>query len=667
LRVLKTPGEAAIDEVLQMGRLPARMRAQLRETAFICSGPVRPAGQAQISLAVSSAVESSNLVRDILATAVGLGLVVGLVEGTSLWALQRLRWLRGPITFLGGSLDAIWVSTLFDLLLFGGVGLALILLARLVPRFPLKGLSAFVLACLTIFDWLALPLLGRIRIYGVMILAVGLAVEATRQYQKREDAVARFWRQNLPRLGALALLVVAGIPGGMWLQEQIAVARLPQAAPDTPNILVIVVDTLRADHLSGYGYARPTSPNLDRLAEQGVLFENAFSTSPWTKPSHASLLTGRYPHEHGADAAWPLDGRYPTIGEALQTLGYRTGAFSANYETFNRISGLGRGFQHFEDFFRSVSNMVAHTFYGRMAEYYLLHHALGLEYRIDRSRASGINRSVLRWIDEGRGKPFFALLNYYDSHAPYIPPQPYRSQFSQEREPGGRINTDWGMDHIYVPMTPEQLQGEVDAYDGAIAYVDDHIGKLLAELQRRGLTQNTLVVITSDHGESFGEHGLLEHNNSLYREVIHVPLIFWWPGRIPAGARITQIVTNAALPATLLDLIGGDEGAMFPGPSLAQLWEEPDVHRDWPYPLAEVAQIPWVPPQHLTSLGAMKSVLSPQWQYIEHEILGAELYDWQNDRGESHNLIKYPEMQPVVDRLRTYLKTLLASASQLSR
>ncbi len=378
-------------------------------------------------------------------------------------------------------------------------------------------------------------------------------------------------------------------------------------------------------------------------------------------------MTGRYTYEHGADGTKSLDGRYPTIAEVLRARGYRTGAFSGNYWVFNRNEGFGRGFVHFEDFYFSIGDMAVSTLYGRLLEQEVLHRGLGLKFKIARKHAADINHSVLRWIGENEGRPFFAFLNYYDPHAPYIPPQPYLSKFSRLREPAGLINTDWDMNHIYVPMTPEQLQDEVDAYDGTIAYVDDYIGKLLAELQARGLAQNTLVVVTADHGEMFGEHGLLEHTNSLYREVIHVPLIFWWPGHVPEGKRVAQPVTNVALPATLLDLIGGNEGAIFPGPSLAPLWKEPDTNRDWPYPLAEVAQIPWVPPQHLTAQGAMKSVLSPQWQYIEHEVLGAELYDWRNDPDEAHNLIQTPELQATVERFKNYLSVLWASASSLSQ
>jgi arylsulfatase A-like enzyme len=273
----------------------------------------------------------------------------------------------------------------------------------------------------------------------------------------------------------------------------------------------------------------------------------------------------------------------------------------------------------------------------------------------------------LRWIDQKPDEPFFAFLNYYDVHVPYIPPQPYRSRFSQLEKPGGLISTDWDQDHIYVPMTSEQLQGEIDAYDGVIAYVDDQIDQLLAEFGRRELADTTLVIITSDHGESFGEHGLLEHNNSLYREVIHVPLIFSWTEHIPAGIRIKRPMSNVAGSATLLDLLGEPKQTVFPGPSLARLWEEPDRARDWPDPLAEVAQIPWVPDQHLPAHGAMRSVLTSQWHYIVHDEFGEELYEWQADPEESTDLAKEQEYRSVLEGFRIFFEGLLAAVQSLSK
>src|SRR6476646_3044527 len=174
------------------------------------------------------------------------------------------------------------------------------------------------------------------------------------------------WRKSVPWLAAALGLMIVAIQGGKSISESSTVSKLLAATPGSPNVLVIVVDTLRADHLSSYGYARPTSPNIDRLATQGVLFKNAVATSSWTFPSHASLLTGRYQYEHGMDKIreMPAVGGevfsangLPTLGEALMQKGYRTGAFSANRTYFTHDLGFGRGFVHFEDYFHSASDM----------------------------------------------------------------------------------------------------------------------------------------------------------------------------------------------------------------------------------------------------------------------------------------------------------------------
>jgi arylsulfatase A-like enzyme len=646
-----------------MKHIPPRVRALLHDVTPARSWlPARPVGTSAIS---PSAVQSSALVKDLFITAAWFGLVTGLIEGTALWGLQQLGWLSGSLTFLGFSVEIIWIATLFDLLLYCALGLALGLAARLLPQLPITSVSVFLFAFLAFFDWLAILLAGRARIWAIPVPAIGLAVQSARWFHKHQQTIKRFWSKSVPWLGMLALLTLVGIQGGFWSGEWIGVARLPAAAPDLPNVLVILVDTLRADHLSSYGYPRLTSPNLDRIARQGVLFESAFSTSSWTQPAHASMLTGRYTYEHGAELYKRLDDRYPTIAEVLQARGYRTGAFSANFRVFCRRLGFGRGFHRFEDYYCSIDNILVNTFYGRMVELYVLHYGFGLEDEIGRRQADAVNRAVLSWIDRGPGRPFFAFLNYFDVHDPYVPPQPYRSMFSPLDNPGGLINSYWGVDHIYVPTTPEQLQGEVDAYDGAIAYVDHHIDQLLGELQARGLAENTLVVITSDHGESFGEHGLLQHTNSLYREVIHVPLIIWWPGRVPEGKHVETPVTIAALPATLLDLIGEDGQTLFPGPSLGHLWDASETSSDWPYPIAELAQHPWSPEQNPSAHGAMRSALISHWHYITHDRFGEELYDWPVDPQETLNLADRPGMQAVTEQSKTYLENLVRNAADL--
>jgi arylsulfatase A-like enzyme len=175
-------------------------------------------------------------------------------------------------------------------------------------------------------------------------------------------------------------------------------------------------------------------------------------------------------------------------------------------------------------------------------------------------------------------------MNYLDPHHPFIPPQPYLSKFKGVENPAQVY--DYPIDD--PRLTPERLLKDIDGYDGAIAYLDDQIGQLLAEMRRLSLDDNLLIVLTSDHGETFGEHGGIIHANATYREQIHVPLIFWQPGQVPAGARVSQTVTNAFLPATIMDMLGTGEQSLFPGLSLAQLWQRPKSPDNWPLVLAEM-------------------------------------------------------------------------------
>lgn len=600
-----------------------------------------------MSASISRADDASigDLAVNILPIAAWFGLITGLVEGTVFLTVQKLIWSKQV------SIEIVWISAFFDLLAFSILGLALAALSRFVSGLPLMLVSVFLFIFLAVLDWLTVALTKHILPYSILTLAVGLAVALTRWFRNHEAASLRFWHRSLPWVGAGALLALVGIQGGIWIRERVATASLPKASSESPNILVIVVDALRADHLSSYGYARVTSPNVDRIAQQGVLFENAFPTSSWTLPSHASLLTGRYVYEHRV--GWETENvltnsPYPTLAEALRSRGYRTGGFSGNLFWFTRDRGFDHGFIHFEDYFQSVADMVLRTLYGRLIESFVLR-PLGFEDIPARKRASDINRALLRWIDRDREKPFFVFLNYMDVHDPYLPLQPYRNRFSKLKSPGGIVN--WRVGRSQPKMTQQQLQGEIDAYDGAIAYVDEQISLLIAELQRRGVDDHTLIIITSDHGESFGEHGFYLHANSLYREEIHVPLILRWPGKVPAGVRVSQPVTNAALPITVMGLIGASDQELFPRQSLRRLWETQNGHHAWPYPLVEVEEIPWAPEKAPVSQGAMRSLVSPQWHYIVPEKLEPEVYDWKNDPREIHNLADTPGMRYEVARL----------------
>ena len=567
------------------------------------------------------------------------------------------------------SSEIIWISPIVDTILFLTLALLCYAVARLAPRLPAMRVFVFLLTFLSVYDWLTLT--SRLYHRACLLLALGVAVAFTRWCGKRENTILHFWKRAAPWMVAVWVLAFATIQGGGWLGERSAVAQLPAAAAGAPNVLVIVVDTLRADHVSSYGYARPTSPNLDRLAQQGVLFENATSTCSWSLPSHVSLLTGRYQFEHGVGSVQPEPwlgwgrkglGGFATLGEAMEQRGYRTGAFSANRTYFSRDLGFGRGFVHFEDYFHSPGDAFVRTLYGReFARIYLKRseHSLvkrvlrkfGLTSLLDqdaegsgsyggafgvRKRADVVNHEVMAWVDRDHQRPFFAFLNYFDVHDPYGAPRNY-------------------------PRSSWPKQTDIDGYDDGVKYVDDYIGRLMDELGRRGLANNTLVIITSDHGESLGQHHLRTHGKALYRELIHVPLVIWYPGHAPAGMRVPRPVTNASIPATVMDLIGGGAQNAFPASSsLSRLWQT-GGEEDWPDPLSELAhnaisdkedQIAktLVP---TASTGAMKSLVSSQWQLISHETMGDQVYDWTLDPSESNNLLPTPEGQAAAADLKS--------------
>jgi arylsulfatase A-like enzyme len=577
------------------------------------------------------------------------GLVTGIGEGILALMLPNLGWLSWRI-LRAVSPEIFWIIPVVDLLVFCSLAVLMLGMRLLSRRLPVVRLVVFSSAFLMFFDWLTRS--GHARGKSLLasflgLVAVGAALLLTGWFGKHEAQALRFSKRTSVWLALATVLLVMGVQGWSWYQE--VRAERSTGAENVPNVLVIVVDTLRADHLSGYGYSRQTSPNLDHVAQMGVLFEEAFAPASWTLPSHASLLTGRYPSEHHAEKG-PLDGRYPTISEVFRNRGYRTGAFSANSFFFCRRMGLGRGFAHFDDYSGSLLQAAVRTCYGRDLEALL--NRLGLKIFPVRRTAPEVTGSFLRWVDSKPHKPFFAVLNYFDVHDPYFPPQPYRTRFSKLKNPGGII--DESLASHTLPATAEELQGEIDAYDGAIAYTDDQIGRLFAELKKRNLADNTLIVITADHGESFGGHGLFIHGTSLYRGQIRVPMVFYWPSRIPQGVRISRPVSNAAIPATLVDLTDSNHKPAFPIASLVQLWKT-SRDLDWPFPESDLAQLPWNP-KAPNYFGAMRSMSGPQFHYIRNEKLGEELYDWRNDPEERHDLAKNRELSDVLLAFRDRLE-----------
>ncbi len=585
-----------------------------------------------------------------------LGMASGLVEGAIHIALQRLNILENVWY------QIFWISAIFNGLAVGTLALVLRVILSFAQKRPwLRFGAVFLVGLGALTPCTALMLKEWMNSLSILVLTIGLASVFARWFMRQPERNAHFFRRSLPFVTALTALVFVGIQGGFWLDERWETAKLPPAAANAPNIVVVVVDTLRADHLTTYGYQRPTSPTIDRLASEGVLFENAFSTCSYSLQSHASILTGLYPFQHGV--SWTTSkmiakSSYPVLPGVLQTLGYATAAFSANTFWFSREHGFGRGFIHFEDYFHSLKDTVLRTAYGRIFTLTLLR-------RVDedipaRKRASDTNGAVLKWLDQNKDHPSFVMINYFDVHDPYLPLEPYRHRFSTLKNLGGLINSDL---HVPDHLSPEDLQSEIDAYDGAITYVDEQLDKLVTALRQRDSGRETLLVITSDHGEEFYEDGSFTHGHNLHNKLIHVPLIFWQPGRIPQGIRVGQAVTNSAIPATLMDLLGANKET-FQGPSLRSLWDSPEPPGNWPYPLSELDKRSWEPERLPVHHGSLLSLVSPVFHFIQHQTLGAKLFDRKSDPLEKNNLIDRPEMKPVIDDFRSVARELCGECPQ---
>jgi arylsulfatase A-like enzyme len=580
---------------------------------------------------------------DIFTLAASFGLLAGLLEGGGLFFLQKGPWAGETINTFFVPRAILYVSPLTDLALFVAIAFLTAAIFRLT-RLPSRDLTLFfVVMFLLVFDWLSLALDRVLDPAIIVILSAGVSAALARGCRIHAARIVQFSRRSLPVLAIAVVLLVCGVEFRRMRVREGAVADWPQPPKGAPNVLIIVMDTVRADHLSALGYERNTSPNLDRLAAQGVLFENAFSTSSWTLPAHASLLTGRFPFEHGAEVM-AYDGRYPTLAEEFRRRGYRTGAFSANTFFFIPQNGFGTGFLHFEGLFSTLTDALIRPFYGR--QLVSLYAEASYSDLPGRRPADQINSDFLRWLPQDGARPFFVVLNYFDAHAPYLPPAPFRSRFSSKPDPGGILNYIADREKL---DRPDDTRDERDAYDGAIAFEDAEIGALLVSLRDLHLSDNTMVVILADHGEFFGEHGLFMHRNALYLEGIRVPLFLLWPGHLPAGVRITTPVSIASLPATFMQLLPRPGQTEFPGPSLAALWNGNAPDAESPFILSElVSRAPsasgGAPPR-------TESLLTSQWHFLFTRGQQPQLFDWRADPREQRNLAQSSEGRQVTARM----------------
>lgn len=310
--------------------------------------------------------------------------------------------------------------------------------------------------------------------------------------------------------------------------------------PARMNVLLIILDTVRADRLSCYGYGAETTPAIDALARKGLRFERFFSNASWTLPSHASIFTGLYPAAHRAtQETLRLSDARPTLAEIFSKAGYQTFGASSN-PIVRRRSGLARGFQVFHEVFRGE----------------------GAEPSTERDRRMHRNNAAFEEFlaTSDRKRPFFAFLNYIEAHLPYDPPPAFASKFVGDDFLGMDVSRARGLlmpDHYVRNMiTEEDFRILSHLYDAEIAYVDAQIGQLISFLEADGRLDDTIVVITSDHGDNIGEHGHFAHVLSIYNTLLHVPLVIVLPDGAHAGEVRRDIGQSIDLFPTLLAYCG---------------------------------------------------------------------------------------------------------------
>ncbi len=385
-------------------------------------------------------------------------------------------------------------------------------------------------------------------------------------------------------------------------------AAARSATADRPNIILIVLDSLRRDHLGVFGYARPTSPTIDRLAREGVLLRDVVAAAPQTAPAIASLFTGLYPRSHGlqlysynqsydpvrSPAAPSLDQRFPVLAERFRDAGYSTLALVEN-PWLKPEFGYARGFDRFD----SIESW-------------------------DGRQVTGRFESTL--IDRGPARPFFAYLHYMDAHAPYFAAGSAEGLYTPFRGPPVFGNG------LYPLLRPDERAYAIDLYDERLNVLDGLVRGVLDSLTAAGLRDNTLIVITSDHGEEFLEHGGLGHGTSLYAEQINTFAVFDLPGRLrPRDIRTRT--RSVDLAPTILDLAG-----LNPFPKTASI--DGRSLRPWMEgPHAAAKDEPPAPPIALAELGEKKAVLMDGWKFVYDLFLKTEeLFRERRDPGDHENL-----------------------------
>jgi arylsulfatase A-like enzyme len=566
---------------------------------------------------------------DIAIVAIWFGGALGLIEGLLLYIARFFPVLLAPYKL---SSPVIWVTPLIDIALSLLLGIGLATLLRVFGKW-LKGQEA--LLVVGIYTWVGLfsilAALKLITYLSAVILSLGITIFIIRLLKGKERDLIAWLRRRIIwvpiGIGALAI----GVTAMTASREYLLAKRLPEPVDNAPNVLLVVMDTVRYDRfVKG---SDDLTPTLNRLAQQGARYENAWTTASWSLPSQASILTGLYPSEHQAD--WPgfdLREDVTTLPEYFSSLGYVTGAFSGN------SSWVTPEYLH-DDFLRFQvyiwQDYIRRTTFGRPIDQLLA--GLGLHYAGLGKKAPQVNQEVVNFMDRYPDHPYFLYLCYMDVNQGFHHKE-LNHPFWEDNPPVAEI---------------------ADAYDESLITLDSEIADLLNHIEARGGLDNTLIIITSDHGESFGEeypgdHLPEGHGTSLYPEQSRIPLFLVYPGKILPGQVQDQSVSLQEIAKTITELLGFEE-APFPGTGLPIATLENSAESQ-----SKAAVFITLNYDQYKS----RSVVQDDWQFLRNfcssEVVD-ELFNLSGDPTAQTNLLS---KEPETTRLKTLLSNWLDTATK---
>jgi arylsulfatase A-like enzyme len=537
-----------------------------------------------------------------------------------------------------------------------------------------------------------------------LAVAFGAGVQLRHLLVRRSLA----WQRNCRFLGALVILLLPTYAFWQWWQVTSAPLHAwSRPGRGTPNLIWIVLDTLRADHMSLYGYHRKTTPVLDAWAKRGLTFDTARSAAPWTLPSHTTMFTGLMPSEHVARVDQPYWRDSPTLAEHLRDSGYATGAVVANVRMCNQVYGVGRGFDTYIDYpwnqQVSLKTAIFSSKLGASVMSMLKRFGIPAPHHFPlyfRRPARSITKDARQWLDGVRARnesaaidsrhPFFLFVNLMDVHGPYLPLRNAARQFTAGPIPDKSLavpECGWRALLERDTAPPEERavrQHEVEAvstrlidlYDDCLLRMDAEIGRFLGSLEQAGMLAGTWVVITADHGEHFGDHNQFGHGSSLYNEMTHVPLILipplgpGKPGHDPAsplrGRRVGAPISHRDLARTMAELLGPSDVNPFPGRSLARHWT--GASPGPPEPVLSQLEDPRLRGESFRTENVIKtdSLIDEDHVLIESVNHPLELYELWSDPRQERNLADRPEQRSRLDRMRATLERLSRAARSSS-